>query len=42
VISVTEIDVLIGSSGFPNWRILTQHAGVNEALAVPMNGSVGN
>jgi hypothetical protein len=39
-VSATEIDVLIGSNGFPDWRILTQPAGITTALAVPMSGSV--
>jgi hypothetical protein len=40
VVSGTEIDVNIGSSGFSDWRILTQPAAITQALAVPMSGSV--
>jgi hypothetical protein len=38
--SATEIDVLIGSNGFTDWRILTQPAGITTALAVPVSGVV--
>jgi hypothetical protein len=38
--SATEIDVLIGSNGFADWRILTQPPGITQALAVPMSGGV--
>jgi hypothetical protein len=40
VVSATEIDINIGSSGFPDWRILTQPVAIVQELAVPMSGVV--
>jgi hypothetical protein len=41
LVSATVIDVGIGSNSFSDWRILTQPAGITQALAVPMSGVVG-
>jgi hypothetical protein len=41
LVSETVIDIGIGSNSFSDWRILTQPVAIVQALAVPMNGTVG-